>query len=688
MSKFKTVAENQTLKFHVKEVASGRRRFENAAESVLRMILERPVEKKMRGGRIVYDYVFFREGKKHIIGWYDEINGLVHFVKDAAEGGSAKEMGLVFISGPGSGKTFFIDYLCKRYRQFALRSDNTKYTFQFINLDDALGYDPKVAELQSATFEDPMILASNIFKDSEKSASFLREAGFDDDAIEAFTPRARTLGASTEYLVRKLFERYGGDVGKVLEHVALMPVPITESQGTLTGKYASKDKITSSAVDLLGEEDIARILYLPLDDPNKFNLQRGALARVACGGVHFSDEIFKNKTDLVKIYLGVIQNQNIELDGFNWPIDCLTIATSNNAEYNKFVNQEEESPIVDRFRVVYVGHNTDYRLQFELTNYSIGAKKKKTVFNEEMHVDPNLNYATSVGVVLTRLLRTEKLDPVDMMKLEAGETAGEKGVKSLVEVKETANASPDVTKRWGQNGLGHRDLGRALQILAETSESSEGKCLFAKDVFRALNRVILDCVQESVDRTKFQEDLKTARRLYREQIRTSIFNAYREDKDAIKKDVLNYVNNIIGKDSDKLGPERLWKYKDPQTGEWKSIKIDPNYIDSVEKRLGKHSQEQKESFRDTIRKTYSQRILTEPNYDFMDNDALVKAVTDVRLESEVAGAGSLVGALANLTNEENKTLHDKIIVTMTNMGYCLTCALKTIEYFCAKEDES
>lgn len=688
MSEKTAVAENKKLIFHAKEVLAGRRRFENAAESVSRMILERPVEKKMRGGRIVYDFTFFREGKKHIVAWYDEINALVHFVKDAAEGGSAKEMGIVFISGPGSGKTFFIDYLCRKYRKFILRPDNTKYTFKFINLDDALGYDPKVAELLSATFEDPMTLALNLFKDPNESASFLRNIGFDDSAIETLYLRARTLGASTEYLFWKLFEKYGGDVEKVLEHIEVMHVPITESLGTLTGKYSSKDKITSSAVDLLGEESLQRLLYLPLDDPNKFDLQRGALARVACGGVHFPDEIFKNKTDLVKVYLGVVQNQNIELDGFNWPINCLIIATSNNAEYNKFVTQEEESPIVDRFRVVYVGHNTDYKLQFALTKYSMGDQKKTTVTGGEMHTDPNLNFATSVGLVLTRLLRSEKLEPVEMMKLEAGETAGEKGVKTLVEVKETANASPDVTKRWGQNGLGHRDLGRALQILAEMPESNEGRCLFAKDIFRALNRVILDYVPEAVDRDKFMKDLKIARQLYREQVRTAIFNAYREDKDAVKKDVLNYVNMIIGKDSDKLGPDKIWKYKDPQTREPKSIKIDPYYIDSVEKRLGKHTQESKESFRDTIRKTYSQRILTEPNYDFMDNDALVKAVTDVRLESEVAASGSLVGALANLTNEENKNLHDRVIKTMLVMGYCMTCAPKTIEYFCEKEDES
>jgi hypothetical protein len=64
---------------------------------------------------------------------------------------------------------------------------------------------------------------------------------------------------------------------------------MTESLGTVTGKYAAKDKITSSAVDLLGEESIQRLLHITeTNNPYRFDLRRGALARVAGGGVHFS----------------------------------------------------------------------------------------------------------------------------------------------------------------------------------------------------------------------------------------------------------------------------------------------------------------------------------------------------------------------------------------------------------------
>jgi serine protein kinase len=681
--------KNCNLLFHARQVLSGNRKFETASETVCRMILEKPVRTMTHAGRTVYDFEFFRQGKKHIIGWYEEINDFVHFVKDAAAGGSAREMAFVLIGEPGNGKTFFVDYICRMYRRFLAMKENRKYSFKFVRLNEALKYDPKVAELHSLTFEDPIILAMNLFEDPDESRLYLSKVGFSDNTLEGMYKQRRPLGASTEYLWHELLARYNGDVDAALEHVQVVPVPMNDSLGTVTGKYSAKDKITSSSVDLLGEESLQHLLLLKPGDPNRFDLRRGALARVAGSGIHFSDELFRNKKDLVQIYLQVIQNRNIELDGFIWPIDALIIATSNNDAYNQFVADKEEAPIKDRCRLCYVSHNTDYKLQMTLTSYVIGNEVRTTIFGDNMHEDPNLNYAASVAVILTRLTHSEKLSPIEMMKLAAGEIAGDKGVKTLLEVMEVANENPDVTKRWGQKGLGHRNLGRAIQILGTMPESNHGKCLFAKDVFKAFQRIVLDYVTEPADRERYQKDLETARRLYHERVETNIFNAYRDDPDAYRKDVMNYVNMIIGMGAESLGKDKMWRYKDPQTDKMVVIKIDESFISSVESQLGLNSNERKEAFRTTIRRIYGQKRANDPNYDFSDNQELVKAVTSVKLKSDVAGAGSLVGALANRTNEENLKLYNRMIETMfKKLGFCHTCAQKTIEYFCEKTDES
>ena len=591
---------------------------------------------------------------------------------------------------PETGKPFSFDFLCARYRDFLATPGNRKYTFQFNEHGSSLAATAESSSIESQTYEDPMILAMNLCESPDENRAFLSErSGFSDSQIESLYENYRPLGACSGYIWNDIRVLTGGNMEEMLNCVRIVPVPLTESLGTVTGKYPAKDKITSSAVDLLGEESIQRLLHVTdTNNPYRFDLRRGALARVAGGGIHFSDEIFKNKRDLVQVYLGVIQNRNIEIDGFKWPIDTLIIATSNNSEYHTFLAEREEAPIVDRCRICYVSHNTNYRLQKDLTAYAIGSETRTTLTKQTLHQDPNLNYAASVAVVLSRLPRSEKITPVETMKLAAGEVAGEKSIKTLAEVIDTLSQDPNITNRFGQKGLGQRNLGRAIQLLVESSETNEGECMFAYDVFKALERVVLDYVQEANDRAKYLEDLKIGKGLYRERIMTEMFNAYMDEPLAIRKDVINYVNMIIGIDAENLGPDMMWKYKDPQTGELKALKIDERFIASVEERLGLKTKEQKETFRTSIRKIYGQKISVRPDYDFMDNLELVKAITDVRLKSDISGAGSLIGALANRTNEENKRLYDRMVNTMlTKLHYCKTCAQKTLEYFCTQEDD-
>ena len=674
---------------HLAKVAKGDRCFENAYQSVSRMILNSGIQKIVVKGKTTYNFGLFGMEKKHVVGMYDEINSFVSFVKDASEGGSSKEMAYVLVGEPGNGKTFFVEYLCTCYRNFLMEDKNRRFTFKFTNIDK-LGHYGRIPHIESQTYEDPVILAMSLHeKEDDNKNFFAKEFGFKDKKIDELYENYRPLGACSAYILNDIRNYTGGKIKDMMDFIEILPVPLIESLGTVTGKYPAKDKITSSAVDLLGEESIQRLLHITdTNNPYRFDLRRGALARVAGGGIHFSDEIFKNKKDLVQVYLGVIQNRSIEVDGYKWPLDTLIIATSNNSEFNRFLEEKEEAPIVDRCRICYVSHNTDYKLQEQLTAYAIGTDAKTTLEMTELHKDPNLNYASSIAAVLTRLPRSEKLTPIETLKLAAGEVAGEKSIKTLAEVIDTLNQDPDITKRFGQKGLGQRNLGRAIQLMLENSETNEGQCMFAYDIFKALEKVILDYVTDVNDRAKYLEDIKTAKGMYRERIMTEMFNAYMDEPLAIRKDVMNYVNMIIGIDAENLGPDMMWKYKDPQSDELKALKIDERYIKSVEERLGLKTNENRQTFRTTIRKIYGQKISIDPNYDFMDNHELVKAVTDVRLKSDIAGAGSLIGALANRTNEENKKLHDRMIDTMlTKLNYCRTCAQKTIEYFCIQEDE-
>ena len=98
-----TSHDPHSLNHHLESVRTGERPFENAFQGVIRMVLEGDIEKVVVNGKTTYDFQIFRTGKKHIIGMYDEINSFVSYVKDAAEGGSSKEM--AFVLGGRTGET-------------------------------------------------------------------------------------------------------------------------------------------------------------------------------------------------------------------------------------------------------------------------------------------------------------------------------------------------------------------------------------------------------------------------------------------------------------------------------------------------------------------------------------------------------------------------------------------------------
>ena len=164
--------------FIFRSVIAGERKFENVFQSISRMILGDPkkIKRITINGRSTYDFEVFRQDSKHIIGMFDEINSFVSFVKDAAEGGSSAEMAFVLIGEPGNGKTFFVDYLSHLYRKFISKEENRRYTFKFTNLDKLGGYG-NIKSIESQTFEDPMILAMNLFTDEDKNHELFKRFG-------------------------------------------------------------------------------------------------------------------------------------------------------------------------------------------------------------------------------------------------------------------------------------------------------------------------------------------------------------------------------------------------------------------------------------------------------------------------------------------------------------------------------
>ena len=665
------------------------------------MIVTSGVTKKNVNGQEKYDFGVFRGGNKAIVGMYDELMNLVAFIKDAAQGGAANELAFVMIGEAGNGKTYLAEFLASAYRKHTTQPQNQKFTFQFVNLDDKKfnGRFGKIKSMESQTYEDPMILALNLFPDRESNKKFLLANGLPEAKIEELYEKNRPLGACSEYTLRAITDlaQSKDDISNLVKsHVRVVPVVISDNSGVLTAKIPAQDKITGSQSRLLGEQDIKR--YMQMEDDNHpylYNLRNGALARVGGGGILLADELFKNPADLIKGYLSIIQNKTLEIDGRKWPLDTFIIATSNNTEYQNFAADGENHPVLDRCHPCYVGYCTDKNEQQKLTTYVLGDAKKKSFTGEELHQDPNLVPVMSIAAVLTRFPELKggwKLSRNDLLRLAAGESAEDKTPAMLKEIVEELEHESDFRKRFGMSGISQRGLEKAFIYLQQMSEVNEGKCLFTGAAFKALERAVLDDRNlDSNQKERFiKEEFKEAQKQYMNLVHRTIFNAYRDDPNALEQYAMNYIRMIVAmSESDQLRQDQQrFLYKNPLTGNQESLKLDMKFVNAIDKLMGLTNKEQQEASHQLTRNQYLKRLqFGDPTESFVHDQKLLKAITDYVLKSDVEGAASLAGALADRTNEANQKLYNRMIDAMLGkLDYCKSCAEGTIQLYVSSQE--
>ncbi len=709
------------LSAHVKGVLTGERKFQNVFESLNEMLREGGVQEATVNGRQKYEFNLFRTGAKPIVGMHDEIMGLASFIKQAAQGGKADELAFVMIGEAGNGKTYLAEFLMAKYREHTLKAGNRRYTFKFTGLTDPKfhGAFGRIPAMESQTFEDPMLLALNLDDDIWRSLALSGMShapiGKDGDVApivefqDRFSRLRRPLGADTDHTlgIIKDLAQSDKDLTRLLaEHVEIVPVRISPTSGVLTGKYAPKDKITASADDLLGKLDITRQLLLGdqgLNHPYRFNLRQGALARAGGGGIHFADELFKNKEDLIKIYLGVIQNRVAEMDGMKWPLDMLIIATSNHSEYQEFASNKVNAPVLDRCHPCYVGYCTNRHEQRKLTEYALGNVAAKTTFmGERFHIDPHLVSLFSDAAVLTRLpdlkkLERDDIEIGDLLRLSSGESAnGTATPAKLAEIVSELATRPDFRERFGMTGLSQRALERAFVILEGLEESNRDRCLHAQAGITALERAVRDDPVLDADQKRryIEQDFEIAHDINLMRVNETVFNAYRDDPKALAQHVLQYVNLVVllgGGEDVQDGQEKL--YTDPLTKERRRLKVDMKFVKAIDERMGIRNEQERQKSHQMIRNAAMRRMM-QPTSDDLDaqystlleDRRLVNAVTDYVLKSDVNGASTLAGALSDLSNEPNKKLRSRILDVMTSkLGHCQRCAINALQEYVAAQ---
>ena len=95
---------------------------------------------------------------------------------------------------------------------------------------DKIGRYGHITTIESQTYEDPMVLAMNLFESKEESMKYLaRKYRASTKQVEEWYDNYRPLGACSAYIWNEIRDYTDGKIDDMLEFIEIAPVPLIES---------------------------------------------------------------------------------------------------------------------------------------------------------------------------------------------------------------------------------------------------------------------------------------------------------------------------------------------------------------------------------------------------------------------------------------------------------------------------
>ena len=174
------------------------------------------------------------------------------------------------------------------------------------------------------------------------------------------------LNPACRLIFRELMNHYDGDWSKVVDHVQVKRLVLSEKDRVV--RFQPKDEKNQDSTELTGDINYKKIALFGSDsDPRAFNFD-GEFNGVANRGIIEFIEILKLDVAFLYDLLGATQEHKIKPKKFpQTDIDELIIGHTNEAEYRKLLNNEFMEALRDRTIKVDIPYIT--RLKEELKIY-------------------------------------------------------------------------------------------------------------------------------------------------------------------------------------------------------------------------------------------------------------------------------------------------------------------------------
>lgn len=634
----------------------------NAYQRMYDMVMESGTEEYIDFKKQIIRYKFFDDvennGKDAVFGLDVQLMKLVNVLK-AASLGYGTEKRVILLHGPvGSAKSTICRRLKKGLEAYSRTEQGALYTFEWFDeggkLEGLFGKDTRV--FHSPMNEEPLLLIPEEMRHAMcEDLNKGQDGNFRVKIVGELCPPSR-------FIFKHLMDKYKGDLTKVLSHVRVKKMVISESDRVGIGTFQPKDEKNQDSTELTGDINYRKIAEYGSDsDPRAFNFD-GEFNVANRGMIEFVEVL---KLDVAFLYdlLGASQEHRIKPKKFAQTyIDEVIIGHTNEPEYRRLQDNEFMEALRDRTVKIDIPYIT--RLNNEVNIYKKDYNSQKL---RGISIAPHTIEIAAMWAILTRLEKPKKANLTRLQKLKL---YNGKIIPNFTEdnVKELRKE----TTREGLDGISPRyiqdKLSNALVLAQQMNKGSVNPFMMMNELESGLKHHSLIANEEL--KQEYKELLSIVKQEYEEIIKSEVQRAISADESALQRLCANYIDNV-------KAYTQKEKVKNSYTGY--DEEPDERLMRAIEEKI-EIPESRKEDFRREIMNYIGALSLDGKKFNYKMNERLHRAL-ELKLFEDQKDSIKLTSLVSSVADKETQ---DKIDVVKSRLikdfGYDEISATDVLHY--------
>src|SRR5438045_2732048 len=654
---FKELHWDGSFEDYLKIVRENPRVTRTAFQRIYDMILSHGKTEYIDNKTRLIRYHFFHDepngGRDAVYGLDVPLMKLVNVFKSAAQA-YGTEKRVILLHGPvGSSKSTIVRLLKKGLEEYSRTPEGALYTFSWVlekKRDDGTVHREV---FNSPMNEDPLLLIPEEWREKVFADLASPDSGFQ-------VPVRGDLCPASRLIFRELMTEYKGDYAKVMSHVRVRRLLLSEKDRIGIGTFQPKDEKNQDSTELTGDVNYRKIAEYGSDsDPRAFNFD-GEFNIANRGIIEFVEVL---KLDVAFLYdlLGASQEHRIKPKKFpQTDIDEVIIGHTNEPEFRKLQNNEFMEALRDRTVKIDIPYIT--RLADEIKVYDKDYNADRI---RGKHIAPHTVEMASMWAVMTRLEQPKKanLTVLQKLKLYDGKTLAGYTEDSVKELQKEAN-------REGMDGISPRYIQDKM-----SNALVNDQFLGCVNPFMVLNELESglrnhSLIKSDEQRKTFRELLTVVKHEYEDIVKNEVQRAISADEDAISRLCSNYIDNV-------KAYTKKERVKNQYTGQ--DEEPDERLMRSIEEKID-IPESRKDDFRREIMNYIGALAIEGKHFNYRTNERLDKAL-DLKLFEDRKDSIKLTSLVSAVIDRDTQEKIDVVKNRMIrNYGYCEICATDVLNF--------